>query len=1177
MDVDQDLLAEFVTESLQGLQSIEHDLLTLESDGGSDRELVNRIFRAVHSIKGTGSYMGLDNLVRLSHLAETLLDQVRSGQREASSDVTDAILAAVDTLMEMLSSDDVGVGVSSDEARGKLERVLAAGNGEASAAVSKASSKKDTASGGSKTAAVGPKGPLHYSQFISGDDLELVPDFINEGLQGLRDVEQDLLSLESDGGSDKELVNRIFRAVHTIKGNGSHLKLENLIRVSHLAETLLDRVRCGTQDVDAKVTDSVLAAVDTLVSMLQSPCLGAGIDPSAVLAKLQTALDPDSDQAVSMSSPADLGEDAYEQVRAAWNGKSFVFCISADLEKLHTAVDIKEGVVAGLSSVGKILYSSIGTQAIDTTAKGDFVFCFETVIEADILAEHFHLDRKQMYALDLKLPWSSIPKSANKTNSSTAAAPTNAATKNTPPKAQSEVVPAKPQTSGGGHVEGGKNESAQPKKTEAGTTASKNVPDQTMRVPVHILHELLDWTGTMVMARNQLMHEYNFTGNSAFRTLSQAISGVHETVIETRMQTTGSLFDRYRRVVRDLARQLGKEVALHIEGGDLELDRTILESFADPLTHLIRNCMDHALETPAEREASGKNRQGNVYLRSYIQSGEIILEVEDDGRGISAERVCEKAVSKGVITPEQAARLSEKEKVLLIFQPGFSTKDQATDVSGRGVGMDVVRNNIENVGGTIDVQTRVGQGSTFSAILPLAKALVSSSLTKALIVDLQGEQFAIPETAVSEIIRFDARTAAKITRVDGQDVYQLRDKLIAVVNLEQALRLDGNEQNLEDCCQTQRDTSCCLVVFQYRKDLFGAIVDNVVGIQEIIVRSTPKLLQNCAVYSGHTVLGTGRVSLILDINGLVQKLDLTFSEASLKLKTNASPAENNGNMVATTRKRTSQKMLVFSYADNEYFAIPLELVAIIERIGPNDLRMVGEKEYCQLKQETISVMRLDNFLPIGKFNNDRTDFCLVRAAAVKFPIGILTGPDVSVIDVDDTFETRIKDEKGILGTFLHQDRLVMLLDLYSVFEKHAPDMVRLGEIETGRARILVAEDSLFFRRLVEQYIRCDNWEVEIVNDGLEAWEKLQNEPGRYQLIISDINMPRMDGFELATRVREDRRFDTVPMVALTTLSDDHFREKGLSLGFDRYVVKIDKHQVRQTVAECLKIKRTARR
>jgi len=1161
MDVDQELLSEFVTESLQGLSSIEQDLLKLESDGGSDRELVNRVFRAVHSIKGTGSYMGLDNLVRLSHLAETLLDQIRAGSRDATAEVTDAILAAVDTLMEMLNSSDLGKSSARGEAFQKLESVL---NGP--------SPEKQTA-----TSTVNPSGDvnrkptatdIHYSQFIAPEDLDLVADFINEGLQGLRDVEADLLSLETDGGTDIELVNRIFRAVHTIKGNGSHLKLENLIRVSHLAETLLDRVRCGQQAVHSKVTDAVLSAVDALTAMLLSTCLGASFDTAPVLAKLNSVLDPTSNAPGLVGNASGTDNADLAIAAKAWNGKFFVYAIHVDLEKLHSAIDLKEGVVAGLSSVGKILHASIPIASLDTTNTGNCKIYFETVLDPSILSEHLQVDAKNLVALDLK---------AEKT------AATKAQTVSAPPKASSPTPTEHPKpteakvstTIAALKVEAKKNpDAALVPATPAANT--KTTSDQTMRVPVHILHELLEWTGTMVMARNQLMNEFNFTGNTAFRTLSQAISGVHETVIETRMQTTGSLFERYRRVVRDLARQLGKEVALHIEGGELELDRSILESFADPLTHLIRNCMDHALETPAEREATGKNRQGNVYLRSYVQSGEIILEVADDGRGISAERVCEKAVSKGVITADYASRLTEKEKVLLIFQAGFSTKDQATDVSGRGVGMDVVRNNIESVGGMIDVQTKVGHGSTFSAILPLAKALVSSSLTKALIVDLHDQQFAIPETAISEIIRFDSRTTSVITRVDGQDVFQLRDKLIAIVNLEDALSLNASASNLGDQASLQSplraSSASCLVVFQYRKHFFGAVVDNVVGIQEIIVRSTPKMLQSCMVYSGHTVLGNGRVSLILDINGLVQSLNLKFMETTAKAGV-AKSAVDQSLSSATTKKRITQKMLIFSCADNEYFAIPLELVAIIERISPKDLRIVGQKEYCQLKQETVSIVRLDAFLPIGKFNDQRADICLIRAAAVAYPIGILSGPDVCVVDVDDTFETRMNDSKGILGTFMHNDRLVMLLDLYSVFEKHAPDKIITKEIEAKKARILVAEDSLFFRRLIDQYIRCEHWNVEIVNDGVEAWERLQNEPNRYQLVISDINMPRMDGFELATRVREDRRFDHMPMVALTTLSEDHFREKGLSLGFDRYVVKIDKHQVRNTVAECLAIRR----
>ncbi len=548
------------------------------------------------------------------------------------------------------------------------------------------------------------------------------------------------------------------------------------------------------------------------------------------------------------------------------------------------------------------------------------------------------------------------------------------------------------------------------------------------------------------------------------------------------------------------------------------------------------------------------------------------MAVEDDGRGISGQRVCEKAISKGILSAEAASRLSDQEKVMLIFQPGFSTKDEATDLSGRGVGMDVVRNNIESVGGSIDVQTRIGSGTTFSAILPLAKALVSSSLTKALIVDIAQQRFAIPETAISEIIRFDDEARRNIVQVDGEYVYQLRDQLVAVVDLEKALAIQPNRQTWLDADKpvdvTAGEQQPCLVVLQYRKHLFGAVVEHVAGIQEIIVRGSPKLLQSCQVYSGHTVLGNGRVSLILDINGIVNKLNLRFVDR----KTKSLPAAAETERLISTRN-TKQKMVIFSYADNEYFAIPLELVAIIERIDTGLIKTVGTKEYIQIKAETISVMRLNSFLSINPIDPNRRDCCLIRPAAISYPIGILTGPDVTVVDVDDKFESRLDDSHGVVGTFVHNNRLVMLLDLFSVFEKHAPDKLKSADIKTGRACILVAEDSLFFRKLISQYIQREEWMVDIVCDGLEAWEKLQAEPSRYNLVISDINMPRMDGFQLATRIREDRRFDHMPLVALTTMSDEHFREKGLSLGFDRYVIKIDKTQVRSTVAECLKIER----
>ena len=995
------------------------------------------------------------------------------------------------------------------------------------------------------------------TSFAEEQDSELISEFVQESVQGLAEIESDLLTLESAGSSDNELINRIFRTVHTIKGSGGYLKLSSLVSVAHRAETLLDNIRIGTQEPTPTVTDAVLGAIDTLKQMLEKADLGATFDYAPTIKKLDAALGTSSPataasgaaaHAASGTQSASSGLTAadIESIRAALSGKALLFRVDIDLARIQQVVDVKEGLVAALNSIGKVLHIDRPADEINRATSGNCCVHLETVLEKDLLVDYFNFAPDDVHLLnidELKPIAASIEK-----------APQQVAVRPTEP-----VVADNTEHAG--------------KTASAKQEAIKASADQSMRVPVHILHKLLEWTGTMVMARNQLMNEYEFNGNTAFRTLSQAISGVHETVIETRMQTTGSLFERYRRVVRDLARQLGKEVALHIEGGDLELDRTILESFADPLTHLIRNSLDHALETPAEREAAGKNRQGNVTLKSYIHSGEIILAVEDDGRGISGERVCEKAISKGILTREAASRLSEHEKVMLVFQPGFSTKDEATDLSGRGVGMDVVRNNIESVGGSIDVQTRVGSGTTFSAILPLAKALVSSSLTKALIVDLGLERFAIPETAISEIIRFDEAAKANVVQVDGENVYQLRDQLVALVDLEQALSINKQNSSWLDAARNSSAITAerypCLVVLQYRKHLFGAIVDHVTGIQEIIVRGTPKLLRNCTVYSGHTVLGNGQVSLILDINGVVNKLALNFTERRREVAASE-------NKAVPAKKRARQKMVIFTYAEHEYFAIPLELVAIIERIDVDLIKTIGNKEYVQIKNDTVSIMRLDSFLPISPIAASRRDCCLIRPAAISYPIGILTGPDVTIVEVDDSFDSRLDDSRGVVGTFLHNDRLVMLLDLFSVFEKHAPDKIKLADVSTGQAKILVAEDSLFFRKLILQYMQRDEWTVDVVCDGQEAWEKLQAEPGRYNLVISDINMPRLDGFQLAQRIREDRRFDGLPLVALTTLSEEHFREKGLSLGFDRYVIKIDKNQVRGTVAECLKIIRKGR-
>jgi two-component system, chemotaxis family, sensor kinase CheA len=1170
---DPELISEFVVESLSGLQAVEQDLLLLEDDGGADKELVNRIFRAVHSIKGAGAYLKLDNLVTVSHRAETLLDDVRAGRRGADAIVTDAVLGAVDALTAMLEAEDQGHSYDCGSILGQLDSILQA-------------DKENHLSSN----ASGPSSNDRGNQFAAGDqthfpsssldghpahDPSTIQEFVSESLSGLDAIKADLSELETEGSSDPQMVRRIIQTMQLISGPAAQHGFQNVQAVGGAVEKILERVQLKTLTPSHAVTDEVMQATSSLRALLESERCGEDADCATLLDRLAAVLD-------DASGSQEVESISLEDWTFLSQLKDRVYPISrlrVTLSDLHQAIDIKEGVIEGLNAIGKVRHASLPLDQIDVSTAGECVIYLETMLESDILSQHLHLDVSAIQIVDLKQ--APVAQASDKQAQQAPVAspvqvrasddvPASAPPRKAAPKSD---LPAITESDAPSLVaeQQAKSSVAEPEKAQR----QRPVDEPTMRVPARILHELLEWTGNMVMARNQLLNEYDFRESNAFRTLSQAITGVHETVIETRMQTTGSLFERYRRVVRDLSRQLKKEVAFHIEGGDLELDRTILESFADPLTHLVRNCIDHALETPEERVAAGKNRQGNVHLRSYVQSGEIILEVQDDGRGISAEYICSKAVSKGIITPSQASSMTEEEKVMLIFEAGFSTKDQATDVSGRGVGMDVVRNNIESVGGTIDLRTRVGEGSIFAARLPLAKALVSSSLTTALIIQIATEILAIPETAISEIIQYDERTVKNIRQVDGRNVYQHRDKIVAMIDLREPLGLQPERSARDQVHQRFRPSinhkHACLVIIQFRNQLFGTVVDEVIGMQEIIVRSNPQLIQECTIFSGHTVLGNGRISLILDINGIVNKMSLKFPKQTSKQNSMLEEVEG----FSRTEAVATQKMLVFNNSDTEYFAIPIELVAFIERVRESDLTLVGDREFCRLKSETLSIVRLENFLPVSPLNRELNDVCLIRPAAVEHPIGVIIGRNLAVVDVAETFESRLDDQSGIVGTFYWNDHLVMLLDLFCVLEKHSPDKISNRDETTNHARILVAEDSLFFRKLIGQYMQREEWEVKIVNDGAQAYDELINNPTRYDLVISDINMPLMDGFELVRRVREDRRFDRLPMVALTTMSEEHFREKGIALGFDRYVIKIDKREVRATVAECLRIKRDA--
>ena len=371
----------------------------------------------------------------------------------------------------------------------------------------------------------------------------------------------------------------------------------------------------------------------------------------------------------------------------------------------------------------------------------------------------------------------------------------------------------------------------------------------------------MNLVGELVLARNQILQFTATQTDTGFIGASQRLnlvtSELQEGVMKTRMQPIGNLWTKFPRIIRDLSAQCGREVRLEMEGKDTELDKTIIEAIKDPLTHIVRNSVDHGIESPADRIARGKSPQGHLMLRAFHEGGQINIEIADDGAGIDPDRVRQKAVSRGIMTAEQAARLNDHEAVKLVFLPGFSTAEKVSNISGRGVGMDVVRTNIERIGGTVDIQSRIGLGTTLRIKIPLTLAIIP-----ALIVNAGRERFAIPQAALVELVRLEAAQAKeRLEHVGGATFYRLRGNLLPVITLHRELRVEGGTS----------DGVVSIVVLNADGRQFGLIVDAISDTEEIVVKPLGKQLKRVNVFAGATIMGDGRVALILDVVGLAQQ------------------------------------------------------------------------------------------------------------------------------------------------------------------------------------------------------------------------------------------------------------------------------------------------------------------
>jgi two-component system chemotaxis sensor kinase CheA len=502
------------------------------------------------------------------------------------------------------------------------------------------------------------------------------------------------------------------------------------------------------------------------------------------------------------------------------------------------------------------------------------------------------------------------------------------------------------------------------------------------------------------------------------------VTEVQQQVMKTRMQPIGNVWNKFPRTVRDLALSCGKEVLLEMHGQDTELDRTIIEAIKDPLTHLIRNSIDHGIEPPEVRRSVGKDPSGRLTLRAFHEGGRVKIEIQDDGAGLNADRLLKKAIERGLVQENQAKTMAERDVFNLIFLPGFSTAEKVTKVSGRGVGMDVVRTNVEKIGGAIDLQSSPGLGTTVSVSIPLTLAIVP-----ALIVNCNNDRFAIPQVNVLELVGLE--TGKEIEQVHGAPVYRLRGDLLPLVHLDRELQLAPVER--------KQDVLGSIIVLQAESHQFGLVVDDILDTEEIVVKPLSEQLKGINTLSGATIMGDGRVALILDVLGLGQKA---------RVVSDAHEAVQEDRKVEVTKSAEShaQSLLLVRNGVEGQVAIPLSAVSRLEGFLAPHIQKIGDTEAMEYRGSVIPLVRLSHYLPSasdGEGINSNGSMEVVIYSHQGRTVGVIVDCIVDIIEQQGAIDS-LALRSGVVGSFVTENNITELLDLPSIVASALPGLTELA-------------------------------------------------------------------------------------------------------------------------------------
>jgi two-component system, chemotaxis family, sensor kinase CheA len=900
---------------------------------------------------------------------------------------------------------------------------------------------------------------------------DLLREFLTETNESLDTVDVELVRFEQDPNNEKILAN-IFRLVHTIKGTCGFLGLPRLEALAHAAETLMGKFRDGMPVTGAAVT-LILSTIDRVKQLLdeleQNQQEPAGEDRDLIGQLEQMVLAEATPAARPAPAPA-----AAAPIAAA-----------AAAPPPDAPVARQPEMTAG----------SLAFQVLERPLRPGEV-------SLDDLERAFRETAVEDVAVEVPVP--ADGKSARPAADAIAAA---ASAKNGQPQ--------------GGSIDDDRPDS--------------KVANQSIRVNVETLEHLMNMVSELVLTRNQLLEIVRRHEDSEFKVPLQRLSSVtaelQEGVMKTRMQPIGNAWQKLPRVVRDLAAELDKHIELEMHGAETELDRQVLDLIKDPLTHMVRNSADHGLETPAERRALGKPEKGTIRLTAYHEGGHIIIGISDDGRGLNTEKIKAKAVANGLATEAEIEKMSEAQVHKFIFAAGFSTAAKVTSVSGRGVGMDVVRTNIDLIGGTIDVNSVPCEGSSFIIKIPLTLAIVS-----ALIVEAGGNRFAVPQLSVIELVRAQSNSDHRIERIKDTPVLRLRNKLLPLIHLKKLLKI-------EDGADSEPENGF-IVVTQVGSQTFGIVVDGVFHTEEIVVKPMSTKLRHITMFSGNTILGDGSVIMIIDPNGIARGVGTTTTQVLAEEEVAAGRGANDN----------TTSFLIFRAGSAQPKAVPLSLVTRLEEVDAAKIEMSSGRYMVQYR---------GHLMPLVTVNASAT----VRSEGVQ-PLLVFSDEgramglvvDQIVDIVEDSLQIEVASETpGVLGSAVIKGQATEIIDVGHYLPLAFEDWLRRKDMNTAvKARtLLFVDDSAFFRNMLTPVLKAAGYNVMAVSRAEDALECLRD--GRtIDVVVTDIEMPGMNGYELAEAVRKDPRTAAMPIIALSSITSPEAVERGREVGFHEYVAKFDR-------------------